>query len=346
MLYLISTIPGGYAEREFDGIKYCLDRENDGFCQIVNDQTLAFTLGWRGIQDCDFYIVSDYYFNPTFDETKISKELHALIHRLPKKRTAIYYSDPLFKFEDPSKFTNWKYFVFFSLANYRKTMTDEYRDCRIWENIDISEKEVLDLPISEMAFWSYIKMQNGRIDFDPAKKDNDISYIINSKILARKNMLKDVRKLKCQFGNFKKIDNIDIQTFVKNNPQCTWETQKAFGLDYLRLQNGRFTLVCDDDKPIRVAWPMRIYEAMSVGIVPLINKHKDSENLIYSSDRPLYICYYDGESSLKSKLRFFETKTEYKKVVKDCKKFMEEFVYDSKRLYMKTISEVNKVIYE
>lgn len=344
MIYLISTIPGGYAEREFDGIKYCLDRQNDGFCQIVNDKTFTYTLGWRGLNAEDFYIVADYYFNPTFKPEAISEELHAMIQRLPAERTAIYYSDPLFKFEDPGKFPNWKYFVFFSMANYRKTRTEEYKDCRIWENVDISEKKVLDIPISELAFWSYIKMQNGRVDFEEAQKDYDISYIINSKILARKKMLKDVRKLRCQFGNFPKIDNIEIKEFVENNPECKWETQKAFGLDYLRLQNGQFTLCCDDDKPIRVAWPMRFYEAMAVGIVPIINEDKDPDRKIYSYKRPLGICYYKGEPSLREKIRFLKVKKEYAKVVRDCKKFMEEFVYDSKRLYDKTMMEVKKVL--
>lgn len=344
MIYLISTIPGGYAEREFGGIKYCLDRVDDALCHIVNDETFGYTLGWRGIQEGDFYIVADYYYNPTFKPEAISSEMHAMIQRLPKERTAIYYSDPLFKFEDPSKFSNWKYFVFFSVANYRKTEKEEYKDCRIWENVNIEEKEVLDLPISEMAFWSYIKMQNGRTDFEEANKDYDISYIINSKILSRMGMLRDVRFLKCQFGNFPKIDNIDIQDFVNRSSGCKWETQKAFGLDYLKLQNGKFTLCCDDDIPIKVAWPMRFYEAMAVGIVPLIKETKDPSHRIYSYQRPLGICYYKGEPSLREKLRFFETRKEYTKVVRDCKKFMDEFVYDAKRLYNKTISEVEKVV--
>ena len=340
MLYLISTIPNGYALREFYGIKYCLDQVDENFCKVVDPS--SFRKKDVRVNHKDFYIISDYYFNPTFKEDAISKSLHSLIKSLPKERVAIYYSDPLFKFEDPTKFENWKYFVFFSLANYRKTTTKEYEDCRIWENVDINDKKVLDIPISELAFWSYIKMNGGSTTFEQAKKDYDISYIINSKVKSRMRLLKYLDGSKCQLGNWPAIDNDEIKWFVKKNPECQWVDQKAFGLSYLSMQNGKFTLVMDDDKPIKVAWPMRFYECMCIGILPILDESKEC-SFIYKDFDYLSALVVDNGRRLRGSIIYNSEPRRYNSLQIDARKFMQKYVYDANRLYKKTLEALQNV---
>lgn len=343
-LVLISTIPNGYARREFGGIQYCLNHVNPDFCVIVEPDCEEFKM-----DPDDFYIVADYYFNPTFKTENMHYSVAKLISRLPAERTAIYYSDPLFKFEQPELFSNWKYIVFFSLANYRKTTIDEYKDCRLWENVDINEKDVIDIPISELAFWSYIKMNeeagNKRFDFKQAERDYDISYIINSKILARQKLLNVTDGLLCQFGNFPAIDNINISRYVKNNPNDKWENQKVFGLNYLNIQNGLFTLVMDDDKPIKVAWPMRFYECMVKGIIPILHEAKDCE-VVYKDFYQLKTLVFSDFRSLRRRIKYFKPKREHNKLRTEARLFMNKYVYDAKCLYDKTIQAIEEKVKE
>lgn len=341
-LFLISTIPGGYAEREFRGIQYCLNKSNEDFCLILNNDTYDEDI--LTVKSTDFFIVADYYFNPTFKVNNVNDAILKLISRLPAEQTAIYYSDPLFKFEDPSKFENWKYFVFFGMSNYRQTETEEYKDCRIWENVDIKTKQILNLPIAEMAFWSYIQMHDDIRFFPKTKLENDFSYIINSKIKARLQLLDFLDGFKCQFGNFPAIDNKEIQEFVKHNPECEWVTQKAFGIDYLYLQNGKFTLVLDDDKPIRPAWPMRFYECMAVGIIPLIDVRKDPKKEVYLGRSQLTKCYFSNKEDLKELVEYFSDPIKHFELYLDSYFFMKDYVYDYKSLYDKTIRSLIKKI--
>lgn len=339
MLYLISTIPNGYALREFYGIKYCLDKSDKDFCKVIDPD--KFKKSDVKVNNKNFYIVSDYYFNPAFKEDKIPKSLHSLIKSLPKERTAIYYSDPLFKFDDPSKFENWRYFVFFGLSNYRKTFTKEYIDCRIWENVDITDKQILDIPIPELAFWSYIQMNNDSTEFKQAQKDFDISYIINSKVKARMRLLKYLDGSKCQLGNWPAIENDEIKWFVKRNPECQWVTQKAFGLNYLDLQNGKFTLVLDDDNPIKVAWPMRFYECMCIGILPMLDESKEVNFIYQDFDYLSALVVRDGRS-LRNSINYNSAPRRYNSLQIDAKKFMNKYIYDFKRLYNKTIEALKQ----
>lgn len=260
-IVLISCIPGGYSEREFKGLAKVL---NSQFMSCICLTSKDFQI--EKSQN-DFYIVAEYHFNPLFDEAKHSSlEFDDFIRSLPRNRTAIYLSDPLFKFKDPAKFENWKYFVFFGLANYSKSPIWMYDKCKIWENVDISKKRPLDLPISELAFHSYGETCCNPI---PNTSENDITYIINSKVKSRKRLLHYINGLKCQLGNFPAIDDEDVQNFVKRNPQNIYETRKAFGKGFLELQDGKYTLVLDDDLNIEAAWPMRIYEAMWNHVIPI-----------------------------------------------------------------------------
>lgn len=332
-LVLVSTIPNGYAEREFKGIQYCLNSVEEGFCELVNNENVD-TFEKR--LD-DFYIVADYCYNPVFKKELVSPKLYFFIQTLYPNKTAIYYSDPLFKFENPSDFPNWDYFVFFGLSRYRKTKTEDYKNCRIWENIDISKKKILNIPIPELAFWSYIQMNDGSTDFKKIDPKHTLTYIINSKILARKKLLDFLDGKSCQLGNFPVIDNKDIQSFVERNPKCTWLTQKAFGLDFLFLQDGKFTIVQDDDIPIKAAWPMRFYEAMSVGVIPMINSEKGCD-YIYNGYKFLSRCCFNGVKDFNEKLK--NAKQCRSSLLAEAEKFMEKYVYDKESLFDQTVTEI------
>lgn len=332
-LYLISTIPGGYAEREFDGIQFCLNKSKKNFCEIIKSDYLKDTLN---IQPSDFFIVADYYFNPTFKPENVSKAIKSLIRRLPAEQTAIYYSDPLFKFQDPKKFENWNYFVFFGLSNYVKTFSEDYKNCRLWENINISTKKILNIPISELAFWSYIKMNSDCTDFSkaPSHSWNNISYIINSKITSRKKMLQYLDEpLTCQFGNLFNVEDDDVKEFARKNSQNDYVNKKAFGLDYLYLQSGAFTLMLDDDKPIDGAWPMRFYECMAVGIVPIIDRRKYLARSVYFGFEYLSKFYFSEKSDLIETICKGLTTDFRKSLQTESEAFMRKYVYDYQRLY-------------
>lgn len=333
-LYLISTIPGGYAEREFGGIQFCLNKSKKNFCEIITSST--YSKDTLTINPTDFFIVADYYFNPTFKSEDVSKAVKSLIKRLPAEQTAIYYSDPLFKFNNPKKFENWNYFVFFGLSNYVKTFSEDYKNCRLWDNIDISTKKVLNIPISELAFWSYIKMNGDCTDFNkaPSNSWNNISYIINSKVTSRKKMLDYLGEpLTCQFGNFFNVDDEDVKEFARKNPQNDYVSKKAFGLDYLYLQSGAFTLMLDDDKPIDGAWPMRFYECLAVGIVPIIDRRKFLARSVYRGFEFLSKCYFSKKSDLIETICKGLTDISRKALKIDAETFMQRYVYDFTRLY-------------
>ena len=335
-IVLIGTIPNGYALREFKGIQFCLNFKGPKICEILTDENLPDFVK----SDDDFYIVADYYYNPTFKPEAVSDEFHAFIRSLPADSTAIYYSDPLFKFEDPSKFPNWDYFVFFGLSNYRRTQTSEYENCRIWENVDIHSKNILDIPIPELAFWSYILFNDGTHDFRLADRNCDISYIINSKVKSRMRLLEFTDGLFCQFGNLPAIDNKDIKDFVTRNSGNKWETQKAFGVNYLYLQNGKFTITMDDDIPVKVAWPMRFYEAMCVGIVPILHSEKEV-NFIYKDFPKLSKLVFKNKEELDNCISFYNSNpSEYFDLLLEANEFMAKYVYDYKRLRRKTIDAI------
>lgn len=327
-LYLISCIEGGYAEREFGGIVSVLNDEIP--CKIL---TLSNFKIERTADD--FYIVADYYFNPTFDETKHSSlEFHKFIKSLPRSRTAIYLSDPLFKFKDPSEFDNWKYFVFFGLSNYGHTPIWMFDNCKIWENVDISEKEFLELPISELAFHSYGVSE---CNFEGNHSENDMTYIINSKVKSRKKLLKYLDGLKCQLGNFSKIDDQDVQNFVKRNPQNVYEQKKAFGVDYLKLQDGKYTLILGDDLEVEAALPMRIYECMWNHVIPIFTA-RSARTIMgltsFKADFPVI----STPAQLRDCIRILEANPMKKELYQvNINSFMEEYVFNKKRL--RTISK-------
>lgn len=336
-LYLISTIPGGYAEREFEGIQFCLNKSNKNFCEIITSST--YLKDNLSINTEDFFIVADYYFNPTFKPENVSTMVESLIKRLPTEQTAIYYSDPLFKFQDPTKFENWRYFVFFGLSNYVKTFSEDYKNCRLWDNIDISTKKFLNIPISELAFWSYIKMNGDCVDFSkaPSNSKNEISYIINSKVTSRKKMLQYLdAPFSCQFGNFFNVNDKDVKEFARNNPQNDYVDKKAFGLDYLYLQSGAFTLMLDDDKPIDGAWPMRFYECLAVGIIPIIDRRKSLARSVYNGFGFLSKCYFSEKADLAETIYKGLTNTSRKFLKTEAETFMQKYVYDFTRLYILT----------
>ena len=335
-LFLISTIPGGYAEREFGGIQYCLNKSNKDYCHIINSSYATDDLE---ILSDDFFIVADYYFNPTFKIENVNVAIVNLISRLPSNQTAIYYSDPTFKFIDPSKFDNWDYFVFFGLSNFKHLLKSDFKNCKIWENIDLSTKQILNIPIPELAFWSYIKMNNGSTVFKQAESRYDISYIINSKIKSRMKLLDYLDGIKCQLGNWKDIDNVEIKKFVERNPQNKWESQKAFGLDYLYLQDGKFTLMTDDDVSIKAAWPMRFYECAAVGIIPLIDLKKELATEIYNLPN-MWRCYFNNRDDILEILIYFDSPQMMKHLKDELQMFMQTWVYDFTRLYNKTVEEI------
>lgn len=333
-LLLIPTIQEGYSHREFKGIRHVLNLASPGFCGIVEKPEDICK------RNNTFYLVADYFYNPTFDPKNVPSWLHSFIQSLPSERTAIYYSDLGFGFEEPADFGNWKYFVAFNLSNYKKTDPRDYISCKIHKTVDITNKKVLRLPIPELAFWSYLRTEEAKKE---AKRDVDISYIVNSRILTRKKLLRYLDGIPSQLGNFPAIDDIDINKFVNDNPGNLWETQKVFGNAYLDKQNGYFTLVVEDDNPCKAFFPMRIYEAMARGIVPIIQRGSHCE-FIYDNYKYLSQCKFTDNLDLKQYISINKQPENFKKLKEDINRFMEANVYNYNLLFKKVIKELEEVL--